>query len=271
MRILKLPRIRSVTLMLASIIILTSPALVRAQSDEEKGFDIAARSDRSDRGFGDSEVRLAIVSRNNAGEQTARQLLLRTLEVTDEDFGDRILVIFESPEDVAGTALLSHSNILTQDDQWLFLPALGRVTQISSANKAGSFAGSEFSFEDFTAQELNKFDNRFIRSEPCDAFICDVVERIPRYEFSGYSRQLSWIDQENFQLRKVEFYGRGGDLLKTLMLTEYREYGGGYWRPHLLSMTNHQTGKSTDLVYETYEFGIGIDQADMESEALGAE
>ncbi len=257
--------------MLAGLFFLANPTHVVAQSDQERGFDIAARSDRSDRGFGDSEVRMTIVSRNNTGEETSRRLLLRTLEVTDESFGNRSLVIFLSPEDVAGTALLTHANILTSDDQWLFLPALGRVTQISSANKTGSFAGSEFSFEDFASQELNKFENRFLREEACDDFQCDVIERIPRYELSGYSRQINWIDQQSFQLRKVEFYDRGGSLLKVLTLNEYREYSGGYWRSHLLSMRNIQTGKSTDLIYDTYEFDVGIVAADMESDALGSD
>ena len=48
--------------------------------------------------------------------------------------------------------------------------------------------------------------------------------------------------------RKVEFYDRRGDLLKTLKLREYREYEGGYWRPHRFEMVNHQTGKQTALV-----------------------
>lgn len=242
-----------------------------AQTGANKGFDIAARADRSDRGFGDSQVRMKLVSRNEAGEETERSLILKILENPDENFGDRMLVIFEAPEDVAGTALLSHANVLTADDQWLYLPALGRVTRISSANKSGPFLGSEFSFEDFASQELNKFDYRFLREERCGDFTCDVVERLPLYEFSGYSRQIVWIDQDIFQLRKSEFYDRGGALLKTLILEEYRQYDGAYWRPQILSMQNHRSGKSTDLIYEDYVFNAGFDPAEFESEALGGQ
>ena len=241
-----------------------------SQSAEEKGFEIAARSDRSDRGYGDSEVRMTMVSRNEAGEETERSLTLRFLENTDENFGDKILVVFETPEDVAGTALLSHANILVPDDLWLYLPALGRVTQINSANRTGPFAGSEFSFEDFTAQELNKFAYRFLSEEPCGDSRCDVVERIPRYEDSGYSKQIGWFDQETFQLHKVEFYARRSDLLKTLTLDDYRQYEGRYWRPHLLAIENNQTGKTTELIYADYRFNIGVAAADFESEALGS-
>ena len=84
-------------------------------------------------------------------------LSLRTLEVPDESVGDKSLIIFDSPRDIKGTALLSYAKILDPDDQWLYLPALKRVKRISSVNKSGPFVGSEFAFEDFTALELNKY------------------------------------------------------------------------------------------------------------------
>ncbi len=55
---------------------------------------------------------------------------------------------------------------------------------------------------------------------------------------------------------------RRGDLLTSLELAEYREYEGGYWRPHRMSMQNHQTGKSTDLIYSDYRFGTNLDEND---------
>jgi len=157
--------------------------------------------------------------------------------------------------------LLSHAQILEPDDQWLFLPALKRVKRISSANKSGPFVGSEFAFEDFTALELNKYDYTWLREEALDGVQNDVVERTPRYENSGYSRQVSWVDQDVYQVRKVEFYDRRGDLLKTLVLTDYREYDG-VWRAQRMEMVNHQTGKSTDLIYGDYEFNVGVTDAD---------
>ena len=63
------------------------------------------------------------------------------------------------------------------------------------------------------------------------------------------------------QVRRVEFYDRRGDLLKTLVLTDYRDYDG-VWRSHHFAMQNHQTGKSTQLIYGDYAFGVGLTDAD---------
>src|SRR5210317_698832 len=226
-----------------------------AATAQEKGFEIAARADRSDLGFGDSEVELQMVLRNAAGQESTRTLKIATLEKPDESVGDKSLVLFDTPRDIEGTALLSHAKILDPDDQWLYLPALKRVKRISSSNKSGPFVGSEFAFEDFTAIELNKFDYRYVGTEACGEFQCDVVERLPRYENSGYKRQVSWVDQTHYQLRKVEFYDRRGDLLKVLELKDYRQYDNGVWRAHRLSMHNRQTNKQTELVYGEYRFG----------------
>ena len=247
----------------ASPVLATSGATpVRGDTEEQRlGFEIAARADRSDRGFGDSEVELEMILRNAAGKESRRTLKIATLEVEDEGFGDRSLVIFDNPNDIKGTALLSHANILDPDDQWLFLPALKRVKRISSANKSGPFVGSEFAFEDFTALELNKYDYNWLREEEYEGLVNDVVERSPRYENSGYTRQVSWVDRDVFQVRKVEFYDRRGDLLKTLTLKDYREYDG-VWRSHRFEMVNHQTGKSTDMIYGPYGFDTGLDESD---------
>lgn len=238
------------------------------QTAEEKGYEIAARSDRSDRGFTDSKVLLTMTLRNKAGRESKRTLSIKTLEVADENLGDRSLMTFDSPSDIEGTSLLSHAKILDPDDQWLYLPALKRVKRISSVNKSGPFVGSEFAFEDFTALELNKYSYKYLRSEPCGGMTCDVVERYPRYKHSGYTKQVSWIDQKEFQVRKVEFYDRRDELFKTLAIEDYREYEGGIWRPHTMFMVNHKSGKSTDLIYSTYTFKTGLDEKDFVKSVL---
>ncbi len=252
----------TISLVLIAAFAVSLAANTNATAADEKGFDIAARSDRSDLGFGDSEVGLKMILRNAAGQSATRSLRMRTLEKPDESVGDKSLVLFDTPRDIEGTALLSHAKILDPDDQWLYLPALKRVKRISSSNKSGPFVGSEFAFEDFTAIELNKFDYRYIGEEACGEIQCDVLERLPLYENSGYTRQVAWVDQADYQIRKVEFYDRRGDLLKVLELKDYRAYENGVWRAHLLVMTNVKTNKQTDLVYGDYEFDIGLSEND---------
>ena len=113
---MKLKTTIAITLLLAFTVLLANRA--DATTAEEKGFEIAARSDRTDVGFGESEVELKMILRNAAGQQSTRALRISTLEKPDESVGDKSLVLFDTPRDIEGTALLSHAKILDPDDQW---------------------------------------------------------------------------------------------------------------------------------------------------------
>jgi len=236
----------------------------QAQSEEElkaKGYEIAARSDRADNGFVSSEASAVMTLTNAAGRETTRELSFKTLERASEDVGDKGLTVFHTPRDVQGTALLSHAQILEPDNQWLYLPALKRVKRISSANKSGPFVGSEFAYEDFTSTELKKYDYKFLGEGEFEGMKVDIVERYPLYENSGYTRQVAYIDQEVFQVRKIEFYDRKNSHLKTLILSDYKNYDG-IWRAHTLAMQNVQNGKATTLTYSEYKFKTGLQDSD---------
>ena len=190
----------------------------------------------------------------------------KTLEVDGD--GDRTLVIFDRPRNVSGTALLSFTHQAGSDDQWLYLPALKRVKRIASNNKAGPFMGSEFAYEDISSQELAKYTYRYLADETLDGTATFVVERYPVDEKSGYTRQVAWLDQAEYRVLKVDFYDRKDELLKTLTNVDYQWYADRHWRPDRMEMVNRQTGKSTTLVWESYEFGTGLDSRDFDQNSL---
>ena len=126
-----------------------------ALTAEEKGLQIAVEADKRDLGFGDTKSSMTMVLKNQYGEETQRNMHSKTLEQLDD--GDKSLIVFDSPQDVKGTAFLSFTHQVGTDDQWLFLPALKRVKRISSSNKSGPFMGSEFAYEDISSQEIEKY------------------------------------------------------------------------------------------------------------------
>lgn len=233
-----------------------------------RGLAVAEEMDRRDHGWGDAAAEMKMVLTNSAGDVSTRELHLMMLEVTEKNEGDWSLMTFDKPHDIEGTALLTHAHVSEPDDQWLYLPAVKRVKRISSANKSGPFVGSEFAFEDLAAQEVGKFSYKWLREEPCGTLTCHVVERVPNYEGSGYTRQIVWIDTDGYLLRKTEYYDRKASLLKTLSFGEYDSYLDGIWRPRDLEMVNHETGKKTKLVWENYDFKTGLTKNDFSTASL---
>ena len=237
-----------------------------AESPEEKGLAIAREMDRRDQGWKDQSADVVMILRNRQGKESRRELRISTLEVDGD--GDKSLTVFDSPRDVKGTAFLSFTHATEPDDQWLYLPALKRVKRISSKNKSGSFLGSEFAYEDLSSQEVEKYRYRWLRDEVLDGRQTMVVEYHPRYEDSGYTRQVVWIDSEIWQAVKREYYDRKDALLKTLTLDGYRQYEERYWRADAMRMVNHQTGKSTEIQWSEYRLGTGLDERDFDRNAL---
>ncbi|MDO8839021.1 MAG: outer membrane lipoprotein-sorting protein [Parvibaculum sp.] len=237
-----------------------------------KGLAIAEETDRRNQGFGDTKATMKMILENAYGETSERALRSMTLENPNPEEGDWTLNVFDKPRDVDGTALLTYAKILDPDDQWMYLPAVKRVKRISSVNKSGPFMGSEFAFEDFSSTEVGKYSYKWLRDELCPEPVaertCHVTERYPLYEHSGYTRQVVWTDTTDYQGRKVEYYDRKGELLKTLTLTDYKLYESKFWRAHDLFMANVVTGKSTRLTWEEYSFGNGLTQNDFSTNAL---
>jgi len=254
------------TVLLGSLALPALASAPEAGSPEARGLAIAQEADRRDSGWGDQTAEMKMILRNRQGEESTRELRTKTLEV--EGDGDKSLTIFDHPRDVKGTAFLSYSHATKPDDQWLYLPALKRVKRIASKNKSGPFMGSEFAYEDLSSQEVAKYSYRFLREEELDGRPTFVIERYPQYEHSGYTRQVVWIDQEMYQPLKIEFYDRKNSLLKTLTVSGYKQYLGRYWRPDRMDMVNHQTGKSTTLLWSNYRFRTGLTDRDFDRNAL---
>ena len=227
-----------------------------AADAEQKGKRIAKEMIDRDTGYKSysAEALMTIVATN--GETAERQLTIKGKE-QDND-GDRIITYFASPKDISGTALLTYSHAIKADDQWLFLPSINRVKRISSNNRSGPFMGSEFAYEDMGSWELEKFRYEFLEEKTEDGKTYWLLTCYPQYKKSGYSKMIAWIDQSIYQPGKIEYFDRKGDPLKTLVLSEYRQYGGQFWRAHKSVMTNLQSKRETILTWDNYQMGIPV-------------
>ena len=254
-------------ILLAVVAVAVDPSVGRAaDSAEEDGLRIATEARERQKGFGNFTANLTMTLRNKQGRESKRELRLKVIEV--EGDGDRTMFVFDRPRDVKGTAFLVHGHKTESDEQWLYLPGLKRVKRISSSKQSGSFMGSEFSYEDMGATEVEKYTHRLLRNEPCGDLECTVSERIPTGKDSGYSRQLVWHDREELRTMQVQFFDRRGAHLKTMVVEDYQKYLDSFWRAGRVSMSNHLTGKSTVLLWSDYEFGTDLDLDDFSKTAL---
>jgi hypothetical protein len=239
----------------------------QAVTPEEKGYNIFKEAENRDEGFVDSMADMLMILRNKQQATSERQMSVRGLE-GKADEGDMSLMVFLSPRDQKGTALLTHQHKNRDDDQWLYLPALKRVKKIASSKKSGPFMGSEFSFEDIGGQLLEDYTYKYLRDESFEGQDCFVVESYPVDKNSGYTRVVTWIDKQHYRTLKAEFYDRKSSHLKTLTTKGFQQYEGKFWRPDEMLMTNLQTGRSTVLKQSNMKFKTGLSESDFNKNSL---
>lgn len=242
-----------------------APSPQASKDPKEQGRQIAEASYNLGRSFGDEYADQQMVLTDANGKTVSRKMKTMTLERAGAL--DYSLIQFVEPADVRGTGLLTYQSPKDDDQQWLYLPDLRRVKRIASSNKSGAFMGSEFSYEDITGNTLDKFSYTFLREEPLNGRPCTVVEKIPTYKDSGYSKILVWTDKESNLVQRQEFFDRKKTLFKTMEFVDWKLYGKT-WRMGGIVMKNLQTNKSSALTFSNRKLGKGLKESDFTTQAL---
>ncbi|HWP37957.1 MAG TPA: outer membrane lipoprotein-sorting protein [Gemmatimonadales bacterium] len=251
----------------AAFLVLGAPVqrLGAQEAASESGRQIAERAIAQLKGYGDVAAEITIVLKARRGD--ARTWTVRLLSL-EQPGVERTIVVFERPRDVRGTALLTATRPGRENEQWLYLPAVGRVKRIASQGRSSSFMGTEFSYEDVAPDDAARYRYGETRADTLDGVPVTAVERFPQDPGSAYGRQLLWVDGDDRPIR-IDYFDRAGSQVKTLHYRGYRLRAGRFWRADEMEMVNHKTLASTTLLWTAYRFGAGLRASDFEPDALG--
>jgi hypothetical protein len=131
---------------------------------------------------------------------------------------------------------------LSQDEQGLF-----KDHPIPSATLNGSetmipFAHSDFWIGDLGLEFFHWPEQKILKKENRRSRACNVLESTnPNPSANGYSRVVSWIDEESGGIVHAEAYDAQNKLLKEFDPKSFKKVNG-QWLPELMEMENVQTG-----------------------------
>ncbi len=227
-----------------------------SKNSTDKGNQVVQAVDNHEAGYINLKSDVTMILEDKKGKTRKRFFKYTMLE--SEPLGDKRKFVFERPRDIKGTAVLIHSKVVEDDAQWIFLPAFKRVKRISSTNKSTPFMGSEFSYEDLSSQELEKYENHYVRHDACDDKECDVIERVPNFPHSLYSKLVVYVDKKDNRYRKIIYFDKKGKKIKTQTLSDYKLYSDRYLLPNKMVMVNHKNGKKTTMLWEDIKLKTNI-------------
>jgi outer membrane lipoprotein-sorting protein len=254
----------------AAVITLLTMGLVSTDAFGLTGAEVAMEVEKARRGFSDSKSKLVMTLINASGAKSLRKMSNKMLEKPKDSKteGDKSIIVFLFPADVKGTGLLTYERLDREDDQWLYLPALRRIKRIASKNKSGSFMGSEFAYEDITAQSVEKYTyGDAVNEETVNGIPCYRYERYPKSKYSGYTKQVVWADRKKYITIKTDYYDRKRERLKTAIFSDYKKIKD-VWRIGKIHMKNLQNKKETILEWLEDEIQTGLRERDFTKRML---
>src|SRR5438552_13658302 len=199
-----------------------------------------------------AETARHILDRRKALDDTTRHWVDRhqkmTLTIADRRGGERVrelelfdrrepgdeqktILFFLAPAEVKGTGFLAFTHKGRPADQWLYLPELQRVRQITARTRNESFVGTDLSYHDLDlVQEMTSWSEADAAShlrgdETLDGVASHVIELAPRREDIGYKRIVMWLGADDLVPRRLEFYEADKEPKKRLTQTDVRPGG----------------------------------------------
>lgn len=258
----------------ATLALLLAPAATFAQAQTTADAVMASVKARYK---GETWVTSSSVVLIDKGNSRSQRKVRSLNKKSGDDLRSKTVVL--EPSRIAGTAFLSYdwNEREREDEAWLYLPELGKVTRLATGNRAEYFLGSDFTYGDLEEIKLEYFDFGFVSSEivaegqiliqaePRKANRDKVIDR------TGYQRIWYWIDKDKQMVVKAKYWLRDPGWIKYYTSTDLYKVDG-VWVARQERMVLTQQGAivhATTLTADEVQINGKIDDAVFAPQSLG--
>ncbi len=186
---------------------------------------------------------------------------------------NKTILKFTAPADVKGTAILIYDNKTTDDDMWIYMPALRKLRRIVSSEKGSSLMGSEFTNADMARPNMDDFEYKILKEETYEGKQCWVIENRCKNEDieneNGFLRQVSWIEKETYLCHKIESYDFDDELLRVQRIKDYRKQSEGGFFAFYMEKENMQNGRKSIMTTDNFQESCSMPESAFSPNMLG--
>jgi outer membrane lipoprotein-sorting protein len=205
----------------------------------------------------DFKARVVMKLISKGGQERIREMTMLRKNSGEAGGNQKYFIYFFRPADVRDMTFMVYKYPEKDDDRWLFVPALNMVRRIAAQDKASSFVGSDFTYEDVSGRDIEDDTHVITKEEKIDGKDSFVVKSTPKAGDVDYSYKLSWIDKATFLPLKEEYYDRKRELYKVFTADEIKDIKG-FPTVTKRTMKNLQSGHRTEVTYLKADYNIGI-------------
>lgn len=237
----------------------------------------------SDPGFADDpkarEIMKKVEARDDGDHMTSSMLMVlidkngdkrqKYFKNFSKDYGkdEKRIMFIEKPANIKNTGFLTfdYDDADKDDDQWLFLPALGKTKRIASTDKSGSFMGSDLNYSDMTDRELEDYDFKLLKETELKGAKVWLIESTPRtkevIEETGYKKAILAVRQDNYVVIRSKNWTNDGGYIKIMDVQELKLIEG-IWvstKMHVVKRQGNRVKHQTLLTISDVKFNQNLD------------
>lgn len=210
-------------LLAAVTAVFTLSGSVSAVESARQILDRRKALDETTRHWDDRQQRMKLTIADHRGSERVRELDLYERKYPGDE--QKAIVFLLAPAELKGTGFLGFTHRGRSADQWLYLPELKRVRQITADTRNESFIGTDFTYHDLDLlAEMPSWSEEDASSsvrgeEAIDGILCHVIELAAHREDIGYKHIVLWLGRDDLIPRQVEFNEQPPSRVATLLQT----------------------------------------------------
>ena len=209
----------------------------------------------------DGRARVKMTISEKDGDTRNREFTILRRDSTPEGVEDKeftgkqkFYVYFHRPADVNEMVFMVWKHLDTDDDRWLYLPALDLVKRIAASDKRTSFVGSHFFYEDVSGRSVN-LDTHELQEETDNYYVLKNTPKDPKnVEFAYYTM---WIHKESFIPVKTEYYDDKGNKYRVYEALKVEPIEG-FLTVTQSRMKDLDSGGQTTLDYSNVTYNLDL-------------
>jgi len=228
--------------------LLWPPALQASEANQEKsGEQLIREASRHLDQFPYVFEKQTMIMTDAQGNQDVREV--RRYSRIEPDGSAKFLLLFDTPTDVRGTALLGRYSESEKFKSSIYLPALGQLIDLKTENSHASLIlGTDFSIDNLISERLGDYVYRRLsnrRVGESDYYVVDATPAIK--QSSDTSRRQHLIRPDNMFIVQTDFFDRRGRLYKRISHHDLRRLNGTIWYSNMVLMENFRADHKTLL------------------------
>ncbi len=188
---------------------------------------------------------------------------------SSKDFGKdtKRIMFIKKPAEIRNTGFLTfdYDDPKKDDDQWLFLPAVGKTKRIASSDKSSSFMGSDMNYSDMTSRDLDDYDFKLLKESKLGGHNTWLIESVPKsnkvMEETGYKKTILAVRQDNYMVVKAKMWTHEGGYTKFMDVKKLEEIDG-IWvatENHVVKKLGKKIVHQTLLKQSSVKFNQNLD------------